>query len=203
MKTFKHWMVRVSRGFSALALVALTGCASFYVDSGTKGVDPAQFQKTSPQHPVQVVFEFQTKGVANARATEHLKAGVLAQVKQSGVFSDATEAPVEGGAMLSVTLNNVPLTDDAFSKGFVTGLTFGLAGSQVSDGYVCTASYTPPGSKEPIVRQARHAIHTTMGNSAAPGNATKMPDIGTAVTTMQQQVVSTVLNDVTHDPNFK
>lgn len=184
-------------------LTVLTGCANFYVDGATKEVQSAQFRKTEPPHPVQVIFEFQTKGAANARATEHLKADALAQVKQSGVFSDVSDAPVDGGALLSITLNNVPLSDDAFSKGFVTGLTFGLAGSQVSDGYVCVASYTPPGSKERIVKQARHAIHTTMGATSAPGNAVKANGIEDAVKTMQRQVVSNVLNDVTHDANFK
>jgi hypothetical protein len=203
-------MIRISRALTlagrwaaCLALVAMTGCANFYVDGATKEIAAAQYRKTDPQHPVQVLFEFQTKGVANARATEHLKGQLLEQVKSSGVFSAVSEAPVAGGALLSITLNNVPLTDDAFSKGFVTGLTFGLAGSQVSDGYVCTASYTAPGSSAPIVKQARHAIHTTVGSAAAPGNAVKAENIAAAVTTMTRQIVSNVLNGVTQDPDFK
>jgi len=119
------------------------------------------------------------------------------------VFSAVGEAPVDGGALLSITLNNVPLTDNAFSKGFATGLTFGLAGSQVSDGYVCTASYGTGGGAVPIVKMARHAIHTTIGNAAAPGNATKMANADAAVTAMMHEVVSNVLNDVSNDPAFK
>lgn len=199
----KTWLSATSRWFGLLALAALTGCANFYVDGATKDVEAAQFRKTEPQHPVQVLFEFQTKGVANANATGHLKARVLENVKQSGVFSGVSETPVEGGALLAITLNNVPLTDDAFSKGFMTGLTFGLAGSQVSDGYVCTASYTPPGAKAPIVKQTRHAIHTVMGAAAAPGNATKADSIDAAVTTMTRQVVANALHDVSRDASFK
>lgn len=203
MMRSKTWLSAASRWLSLLALAALTGCASFYVDGATKDVEAAQFRKTDPQHPVQVLFEFQTKGVANANATSHLKAKVLEHVKQSGVFSTVSESPVDGGALLSITLNNVPLTDDAFSKGFVTGLTFGLAGSQVSDGYVCTASYTPPGAQAPVVKQARHAIHTVMGAAAAPGNATKADGIDAAVTTMTRQVVANALKDVSSDASFK
>lgn len=204
MNRFEGATARLGRWLAMLALVALTtGCASFYVDGATKEVPSSEFRKTDPQRPVQLLFEFQTKGVANARATELLKGRILEQIKTSGVFSAVSETPVEGGALLSITLNNVPLTDDAFSKGFVTGLTFGLAGSQVSDGYVCTASYSLPGGTGPIQKQARHAIHATIGAAAAPGNATKADNVDAAVTAMSRQVVSNVLNDLTRDPRFK
>ena len=92
------------------------------------------------------------------------------------------------------------MTDDAFSKGFVTGLTFGLAGSQVSDGYVCTAKFTPA-SGQAVTKTARHAIHTTLGAAAAaPGNATKAAGMEDAAYTMQRQVLSQVLNDLSKDP---
>lgn len=202
MIRFKHLGRRVAIWIGLLALAALTGCATPYVDGQVKEVSATEFRKSEPSHPVQVMFEFQTKGVANARATEMLKARVLEQVKQSGVFSDVSELPVPGGAMLSITLNNVPITDGAFTKGFVTGLTFGLAGSQVTDGYVCTASYSGSDST-PIVKQARHAIHTTMGAHDAPPGAVKMPDLREAAFVMTRQIVSVVLNDITHDAAFK
>ena len=131
----------------------------------------SRYSCVQPLHPTQLLFEFQTKGVANARATDILKSHVIDQVKNSGLFSSVTEGKAEGGAVLSITLNNVPITDDAFSKGFVTGLTFGLAGSEVSDGYVCTARYIVGASNENIVKQARHAIHTTIGAKSEIGRA--------------------------------
>jgi len=200
MRTIGRWAVRA---FGAAALAATTGCANFYVDGHTRDVPVAEYKKADPVHPVQFLFDFQTKGVDNARATELLKARVAAQVKESGLFDQVSETPVAGGALLTITVNNVPLTDHAFSKGFATGLTFGLAGSTVSDGYVCTASYTPPGASQPISKMARHAIHTTMGNSSAPGDAVKVASIDDGVTKMLHQVVSNVLNDMSHDPAFK
>jgi hypothetical protein len=194
------------KGLLALGLVAslsMTGCASFYVDGATKDVPVEQYKKAEPAHAVQLVFEFQSKGVTNARATSLLKARVIEQVKNSGVFSAVSEAPVEGGAMLAITINNVPLTDDAFAKGFVTGLTFGLAGSTVTDGYVCTASYSTSAQPATIVKKARHAIHTSMGAGSAPANATKASNINDAVFVMTRQIVSNVLNDVTHDAAFQ
>jgi hypothetical protein len=197
------WAKRARLLLGVLMVMALTGCASFYVDGNTKEIPAASFHKAEPLHPVQVLFEFQTKGVANARATTALKTRVLDQIKASALFSEVSEQPVSGGASLSVVIDNVPLTDNAFSKGFVTGLTFGLAGSKVSDGYVCSTSYRSSSDAEPIVKKARHAIHTTIGASSEPEHATKAASIDDAVTKMLHQVVSNVLNDMSNDPAFK
>jgi hypothetical protein len=180
-------------------MTALTGCASIYIDGNTREVPADQFKHPASPQPVQLVFEFQTKGQINARATDFLKAQVTEQVKSSGLFSDVQSAAVPGGALLSITLNNVPLTDDAFAKGFVTGLTFGLAGSQVSDGYVCTASYQNDARPVPVVKTARHALHTVVGAGGTPPNATKAANPDSAVRQMTTQIVSTALNDLSQD----
>jgi hypothetical protein len=190
-------------GAMLFAAMLLGGCANFYVDGNTKEVQSSAFKKTDPYHPVQILFAFETKGVANERATAFVKPHILAQLKASGIFSEVSETPVAGNALLTITLNNVPLSDDAFTKGFVTGLTFGLAGSKVSDGYICTASYSGPGSSKAITKVARHAIHTTLGAASAPGDAVKTENVTEAVTLMSRQVVSNVLNDITHDAAFK
>jgi hypothetical protein len=186
-----------------LGLLTLTGCASFYVDTATKDVYADAYRKPASPRPVQVVFEFQTKGVANARATQYLAPQVMEQIRGSGLFSELKETPVEGGALLSIVLNNVPLTDDAFGKGFVTGLTFGLAGSQVSDGYVCTMKYLVQPQAPAISSTARHAIHTVMGAKDAPANGTRMDSLEMAVKTMTRQIVSTALDGLSRDPEFK
>lgn len=203
MFVLREWARRAALGMLLATTALLGGCASAYLDGGTKEIAAAQFRKPASPAPVQVLFDFQTKGVANAQVTALLRDRVMAQVKSSGLFSDVGTAAVPNGAVLSITLNNVPLSDDAFSKGFVTGLTFGLAGSQVSDGYICTASYRASGSAAALVKQARHAIHTTMGAAATPGNATKMPDHKEAAFQMTTQVISNVLNDLSQDTNFK
>lgn len=181
----------------------LTGCASMYVDGTTKEISATQFKKPEPMHSVMLVFEFQTKGVANSRATDFLRDRVLKQVKESSLFSEVSLTPVAENRVLSIVLNNVVLTDDVFTKGFVTGLTFGLAGSSVSDGYICTARYLSGDEQPEIVKQARHAIHTTMGAKEAPGNATKAANAEEAVTLMTHQILSNVLNDLSHDAAFR
>jgi len=191
----------LSAGLGALALLA--GCATHYVDGTTKEVLPAQMVRPAQPRPVQLLVEFQTKGVANARATDHTKKMVADSVRSTGLFSDVTDQPAPGGAVLSVTLNNVPLTDDAAAKGFMTGLTFGAAGSQVTDGYICTVSYLPPGASRPVVKSARHAIHTTLGAKGAPPNAYQAANIEDAIRTMVRQVTSVALDQLSRDPDFK
>lgn len=203
MFALNDWARRAALGLVLAATGLLGGCASAYLDGSTKEIPAAQFKKPASPAPVQLLFDFQTKGVANAQATAMLRDRVTAQVKSSGLFSEVGTASVPSGAMLSITLNNVPLTDNAFTKGFVTGLTFGLAGSQVSDGYVCTATYRASGDAAPVVKQARHAIHTTVGAAASPGGAIKMPDHKEAAFQMTTQVVSNVLNDLSQDASFK
>lgn len=183
-------------------LLMFTGCATMYVDGTTKEVSPSQYKTKEQKSPVMLVFEFQTKGVANAKVTEYLKARVLEQVKSSGLFSDVSLSPVAENRVLSITLNNVPITDDAFSKGFVTGLTFGLAGSSVSDGYICTGRYLGSPEQQAITKQTRHAIHTTLGAKLAPDNAIKTANAEEAVTLMMRQVISNVLMDLSQDAAF-
>lgn len=203
MKTSHSFLSVVKLSLITFFILMLTGCASMYVDGTTKEINTSQFKKPEPKHPVMLVFEFQTKGVANSRATEYLKARVLSQVKESGLFSEVTTTPVAESRVLSITLNNVVLTDDAFSKGFVTGLTFGLAGSSVSDGYVCTLRYLGGEGQPAIEKLARHAIHTTLGAKDAPGNATKAANADEAVTLMTHQILSNALNDLSHDDAFR
>lgn len=196
------------RSFFRIALIVLvssfaTACVNMYVDNGTKEISTSQFKKPVSTSDTQLIFEFRTKGAKNDRATNLLNEQIVEQVKSSGLFSNVSVAPVPSGAILSIVLDNIPLTDDAASKGFLTGFTFGLAGSQVSDGYVCTAKYLPPANGKSISTEAKHVIHTTIGNASTPVNATKAESIIIAVRTMTRQIVSNVLNNLSLDNDFK
>lgn len=188
---FRHAATALLLAGSAL----LTGCASFYVDTATKEVAATQYKKVAQPRPVQLSFEFQSAGAPNARATELLRGQVTDQVVASGLFSGIV---ADGKApMLNVTVNNLPAdTGSAAAKGFVTGLTFGLAGNVVTDYYECKLSYLAPGQTTPVVTSARHAIHTAMGATGDPANATKSASVEDAVRTMTRQIVSNALNDL-------
>jgi hypothetical protein len=202
MNNYVRLLRRFALLLSLLGLLSLTGCASYYVDNATKEVPVSSYKKPDAPKLVQVIFEFQTKGVANARATDFIAPIVMEQIKASGLFAKVDTAPVEGGVLLNVVINNVPLSDDAFSKGFVTGLTLGLAGSQVGDGYVCTMKYLSGTQSSAITETTRHAIYTVLGAKGAPDNGTKMDSLDMAVKTMTKQIVSTTLNELSHDQEF-
>ena len=184
-------------------MLALAGCASTYVDTAIKEVPASSMKKPAQPQPVQLVFEFQSKGAPNTRATAVLKEDVVKQVTNSGLFAKVANDPTPGIGLLSVTLNNVPLTDNPGAQGFVTGLTFGLAGSAVSDGYICTVTYLPAGQTKPLVKTARHAIHTTLGNANPPAGAIKAENQLAAVHTMTRDIVSNALKDLSDDPAFQ
>lgn len=199
----RKWRARWLRDIRTSALVlVLSGCANMYIDGNTKEIPVSQFTEPTRPVSVQVFFEFQTKGVPNVNVTALLKPAVVDQIGQSGLFSAVSEASEPGSGMLNITMNNVPLTEDAFTKGIAAGLTFGLAGSQVSDGYVCSAKFTPPSGRGEIVKSARHAIHSTIGAASPPPNSTKVADGKEAIFTVTRQVLSQVLYDLSRDPAF-
>jgi len=192
---------------AALALLVViaattSGCATFYVDSSLKDVPSADYAHPASPQPVQVLYSFQTKGVNNSRATDYTRKRVMETLSASGVFSQVTSDPVPSGAILSVTINNVPITDDAFAKGFVTGFTFGLVGSEAADGYVCTVEYQASLTAPKIAKHARHAIHVTMGAHGAPEGTAKAASLDEAVTIMTRQIVGNALKDLAADPAF-
>jgi hypothetical protein len=182
------------------AATLLSGCASFYIDPATKEVPVADMLHAAAQ-PVRLNFEFQTKGAPNATATAMLTPVVREQLQSSGLFSSLDGGP--SAAILEIKLNNIPLNDDSpAAKGFVTGFTFGLVGSQVSDGYECKLSYLPPGQTTPVIKVARNAIHTTLGNASPPPGTIHAADGKAAVMQMTHIVVSNALRDLSYDPAF-
>lgn len=191
---------------AAIAIVAVStsGCMTAYVDAGLKNASATEIRKPERPTDAQLLFWFQTKGTPNARATDVLKAEVTELISGSGLFATVGPDPALSGAILNVVINNVPITDqsDAVAKGFATGLTFGLVGSAVTDGYVCTMEYVPPGTGPKVTATSRHAIHATIGAKGAPPNGIKAKSIDEAVRTMARQIVLDGLTQLSKDPAF-
>lgn len=196
---FRAWLGIVALGVAT----GLGGCASVYVDGNLPETPKAEFVQPAQPPAVQLVFEFQTKGASNQRATDALKSQVKLQVQDSGLFSSVSDGPAPGAGLLSLTLNNIPLTDGAAAKGFVTGLTFGLAGTTVADGYEATLRYSPPSAgAEPVKHAVKHVIHTSLGTGSPPAGAIKTGGVEEAVRLMTKQVISRVLASLSRDPAF-
>lgn len=164
---------RALRGTALLASLALlTGCLSIkaYVDPTLPIVTKADVSAPAAPKPVQLAFEFRTNGAANAAASSQIRPRVATVAAESGLFSSVSAEPVEGGAVLTIVIDNVSDTGNAAAKGFGTGLTFGAVGSMVTDGYVATATYEQGDRR--VEASAKHAVHTTIGNKAGPEGLT-------------------------------
>jgi len=159
----------------ALSAVLLSGClsAKSYIDSTLPKASREDVAKIANPQPVQLLYEFRSRGTANARATDQTASHVYAAAGESGLFSEVSKTPVANEHRLSIVIDNVPITseDEAKAKGFGTGLTFGLVGTMVTDGYVCEATYSAPGM-EPVKLKFNHALHTTIGNASGPPGLT-------------------------------
>ena len=172
---------------AVLASVTLSGClsAKMYVDPKLPTVSKTDIPVVPTPQPVQVLFEFRTKGNANVKATTQMEPRILSVASASGLFSNvSTAAQANPVGTLKITIDNIPLTDNATAKGFGTGLTFGLAGSMVTDGYVYTAAYTRAGQTTETT--VKHALYTTIGNHSAPMGLTAMQPLDAIDTAVDQ-----------------
>lgn len=194
------WKLTIVATLSTLGV----GCTTLYVDNTLGDTPPSAYHRPSTLRPVQVLFVFKTKGTDNVRATTALRKDVMDTVQQSGLFSAIGPDPVSGGALLSITVDNVPITSqqEAVAKGFATGLTLGLAGSEVTDGYVCTIEYIPATGASKITVTEHHALHATVGAHSAPANSTRAPSMKAGVQIMLHQIVAAGLKDMSLDPAF-
>jgi hypothetical protein len=191
-------IVAAVAGFAAPALAAT------YIDtSGIHELKPEERIAISDPKPVQLLFQFQTNDAANGRATQGLKQAVVDAVKASGLFSEVVDGPAAGGAILSVTINDVFDKKSVESHGFLTGLTFGLAGTVVTDHYICTVEYVSGGADAPkVTKTVEHNIFSTLGLKSAPPNAEKVDSLDTAAFRMLREVIGNALNGLAADCAF-
>ena len=170
-----HYITRVGLVLLLAAAAIIAGCAKSYVDPTYK--DASYDQLTASTAPVKVVleFEFQTNGKKNNTAEKAVRPMLVDMLRDSRVVTPVEDTDQESGAgRLKITMNNVGDIGNAFAKGFGTGLTFGLIGSMVTDGYIFTAEYTPPGDENSISKSYEHALYTAIGNKSGPDGLESM-----------------------------
>ena len=187
-----------------MAAFSLSGCLSMtsYVDPALGELGAADKVQVTDKRPVQFIFAFQTNGAANSNGTNILSKSATEYVTASGLFSEVSSKPVTGGAILSVTINNVPEANAA-GQGFTTGLTLGLAGSTVSDFYIGSAKYSPGSGLPTASAEKKHAMISTIGATAGPEGLTPAKSVDEAINTITRQLFEHLLNDNAKDPAFK
>jgi len=176
--------------------VLLSGCMSVkqYVDPKLPKVSYADLKPVADKQAVQVFLEYQTNGSTNAKATEAVRPIIVDTMNKSGLFDGVKISPETADRKLYITINNFPVTKDASSKGFVTGLTFGLAGSMVTDGFLMNVSYVVPGQPE-AKHSYKHALHSTIGNADGPPGLEPVPK-GQAIKQVVEGLMLNMLNDL-------
>ena len=187
-----------------MAAFSLSGCLSMtsYVDPALGELGATDKVQVTDKRPVQFIFAFQTNGAANSNGTNILSKSATEYVTASGLFSEVSSKPVTGGAILSVTINNVPEANAA-GQGFTTGLTLGLAGSTVSDFYIGSAKYSPGSGLPTASAEKKHAMISTIGATAGPEGLTPAKSVDEAINTITRQLFEHLLNDIAKDPAFK
>jgi hypothetical protein len=153
--------------------------AKWYVDAKLGDLKPEEIVTVANPQPAQLLLEFQTDGVANAKGTKYVKPLAITAINARHAFSELTETPAPSGTVLTIAMNN--LTEKgAAGKGFKTGLTFGLAPLLVTDRYAVHFELLRGPGSTPISCDVAHALHLTMGKQEDPtiGVLVKNPQVG-------------------------
>ncbi len=174
--------------FAATLVAAPANAAKFYVSNQLAQLKPEQRVAVATPQPVQLVVDFQTDGVTNAKAVKEVKPLALKYVQSTGLFSSVTETPAPNGALLTVRFNNI-VDHEAAGKGFKAGLTFGLAGTSVVDNYDISFELSPAPAQPTLKSSLKHGIITTIGKKSDPSVGTEYKKPKDAVEAMVGQAV--------------
>lgn len=206
MERFKAHLRRAVTSLVLLAGAVLIAshpaAAAPYVDRTLGDLPPEQRVRVAEPAPVQLLYTFQTNGEPNGRAANHTRARIAEAVRASGLFASVSNEPVPGGAVLSITLNNVFDRGAATRRGIRTGLTFGLAGTTVTDHYEVTFEFLPREQSATFRSSVSHAIHTTIGRERAPENGIRARNLNEAIGTVIRQSVAHGLNRLALEQAF-
>jgi len=141
--------------------VSLSGCISVksYVDP--QYADISYTDVVIPQGTkIDLTTEFYRDGKAHKGGAKE-----LAKIANK-VFEKAGITQASDGTKLKVSANNIADMGEAVGKGIGTGLTLGLAGSTVTDGYEFT--FELQDDQGTTTKTYAHALHSTIGNADAP-----------------------------------
>ncbi|MFT3776111.1 MAG: hypothetical protein QM820_63010 [Minicystis sp.] len=154
-----------------IALLLLPACFSVkaYVDPKFHKAGYGTIQRPAQPTPLRLVAEFQRNGERMPAADQELSGHLDRVLRDTGVFAPGGGAGAP--ARLRVVANNIADLADARSKGIGTGLTFGAAGSTVSDNYEFTFEYTRADGTA-VKTTYQHVIHSVVGNGDGPEGMT-------------------------------
>ncbi len=176
----------------ALFSFSLAGCMSpkSFVDPTYPKVSYDVVKKRPTSLRLKLIVEFQRDGEHFPKVDSTLRDNAERVLRASGVIAPVSD---EGEGTIKIVVNNI-VEKGAAAKGFGTGLTFGLAGTTVTDAYEMTISITANGKT--IERTAiKHALHTAIGNTTIPDVIETMPT-NIAFNRVLEQLILRALRDM-------
>lgn len=178
----------------ALGIVfMLTGCmsAKSFIDPTYPKVSYEAVTKKTQPLKLNLVVEFQRNGESYPRVNPLLKDNAERILRATGVVT-----PTLGGSdgEMKITVNNIGDMAGAAAKGFVTGLSFGLVGTTVTDAYEMSVAITVNGKT--VTRSGiKHAFHTAIGNTTIPAGLETIP-ANTAFQKVLEQMLLLAIQDM-------
>lgn len=186
--TIKHIIA-----LAVLSCAALAGCATpkSYLDPSVPKASYDDIRKRIEPLKLRLVVEFQRNGEHYAKADSTLKDNAERVLRGTGVIVASDDKPV---GEIKIVVNNIADMSNVVGKGFVTGLTFGLAGSTVMDAYEVSISVTVNGK---TINHAgvKHAIYTIIGKKSAPDGVETIPP-NIAFERVLEQMILRALHDM-------
>ncbi len=157
---------------AALTLAILIGGAGYaqapksYLDPSYGKIQASDIVKPAQPFTLKLVVEFQRNGKHLPSVDGLLRSRVSDALESSG-FATVVPDSASVADELSVVVNNIADLGEARRKGFITGSTFFLKGSTVTDNYEMQATITIAGKT--VTRSGyKEAIQTIIGRGKVP-----------------------------------
>jgi hypothetical protein len=176
-------------------LLMVNGCfavAVSYIDPTLPPASAADVRPANHATAIQLLVEFRANDVPNAQVTSQVQAQMLDIARQSGLFSKIGTDPVDGRRRLVIIINDY--AGPQKGSPIATGLTYGLAGTEVTDRYHCEVRYDAPGHT-PITLAYEHALISTIGVAFGPSGLTPYSP-GTASHKVFDQLGWSIMRDL-------
>lgn len=159
-------MTRAKVLIVSLAALLLTACISprSYLDPSQPKIAYTDLERPSRPIALKLTTEFQRNGEPNPKANPTLLDNTSRILRATGIIEPDGQ---NSSGTIHVTVNNIADVATAATKGFGTGLTFGLVGSTVADNYELTMAISM--NNKTITKSGiRNGIATAIGNTSTP-----------------------------------
>ena len=180
-----------------VATVMISGCSEHYVDPNFSLATYDDIQPVAERHKAYVEAVFIVfNGEPNEKLSASVKNHAVRALRSTGALTIAEEEAAE--IHIKLRMENVVSAGElagATAKGMVTGFTFGLVGTAVTDGFVMTITYSDPEHGE-LVKEYKHAVHTTIGVKDAPFKNVQSKSMDDAFATIIEELMLNFVHDM-------